>query len=65
MPEYMLDEANFDSPEWKEYKPGIKVAIRPLSNKKMAEAGDLLVLEDDTYGSVIAGVKNLQAAYMA
>lgn len=37
MPEYMIDEANFDAPEWKEYKPGIKVAIRPLSNKKMDE----------------------------
>ena len=35
MPEYLIDDENFDSPEWCEYKPGIKVAIRPLSNKKM------------------------------
>lgn len=47
--------------------PKCAVMQSPLSvdGKKMAEAGDLLVLEDDTYGSVIVGVKNLQAAYMA
>ena len=36
-----------------------------VDGKKNAEAGDLMVLEHDTYGSVIVLVKNLQAAYMA
>ena len=31
----------------------------------VAEAGDLKVLEDSTYGSVIARVKNLVSAYAA
>lgn len=34
-----------------------------VDGKVMAEAGDLQVLEDATYGSVIARVKNLQSGY--
>jgi len=47
--------------------PKVGVLNAPLSvdGKRLAEAGDLQVLEDDTYGSVIVKVKNLQATYMA
>ena len=47
--------------------PKCAVLNAPLSvdGKKLAEAGDLVVLQDDTYGSVIARVKNLQTAYAA
>lgn len=47
--------------------PSVGVLSAPLSvdGKRMAEAGDLRVLEDSTYGSVIAVVKNLQATYAA
>lgn len=47
--------------------PKCAVLNAPLSvdGKKLAEAGDLIVLQDDTYGSVIARVKNLQTAYVA
>ena len=33
------------------------------SNKRIAEAGDLQVLEDETHGSVIARVKNMVSGY--
>jgi len=59
-----------------EYEPGHKYQVElifpkvavlnsPLSvnGKVLAEAGDMAVLEDDTYGSVIVNVKNLQAGY--
>ena len=47
--------------------PKVAVLTSPISvdGKVNAEAGDLLVLQDDTYGSVIAYVKNLQASYAA
>lgn len=47
--------------------PKCAILTAPLSvdGKKLAEAGDLVVLQDDTYGSVIARVKNLQTAYAA
>ena len=47
--------------------PDVAVVTAPISvdGKRLAEAGDLLVLEDDTYGSVIAFVKNVQSAYAA
>ena len=47
--------------------PKLGVLRAPLSvdGKKNAEAGDLIVLQDDTYGSVIAKVKNLVSAYAA
>ena len=47
--------------------PRVAVLSAPLSTsgKKVAEAGDLQVLEDGTYGSVIAIVKNKVASYAA
>jgi hypothetical protein len=47
--------------------PQLGVLSAPLStnNKRVAEAGDLQVLEHATYGSVIAVVKNLVATYAA
>jgi len=35
------------------------------SGKKLAQAGDLAVLQDDTYGSVIIKIKNLVSGYAA
>lgn len=46
-------------------KVGVLSAPLSVSGKRVAEAGDLLVLQDDTYGSVIAFVKNLQSSYAA
>ena len=47
--------------------PKVGVLTAPLSvdGKRMAEAGDLQVLQDATYGSVIIKVKNVQTAYAA
>ncbi len=47
--------------------PKVAVLNAPLSvnGKRLAEAGDLIVLEDATEGSVIATVKNLVATYAA
>ena len=47
--------------------PKCSILNAPISNddQKLAEAGDLIVLQDDTYGSVVATVKNLQTAYAA
>lgn len=47
--------------------PKLGVLSAPLSTdgKRIAEAGDLQVLQDATYGSVIAVVKNLVATYAA
>lgn len=44
---------------------GILSAAMSTDSKKIAEAGDLQVLEDDTYGSIIARVKNLVPTYAA
>lgn len=46
--------------------PKCAILNAPLSvdGKKLAEAGELVVLQDGTYGSVIARVKNLQTAYV-
>lgn len=44
---------------------GILTAPISVDGKRIAEAGDLTVLEDDTYGSVIAKVKNVQETYAA
>jgi len=62
--------AVFDSPHAYQVEliwPRVAVLNAPLSvdGKRLAEAGDLAVLEDPVYGSVIARVKNLQAAYAA
>ncbi len=46
-------------------KCGVLSAPISVNGKRIAEAGDLMVLQDDTYGSVIAKVKNLQSAYAA
>ena len=60
--------AVFDSPHayqadlvWP--KCGFLNAPLSVDGKRLAEAGDILVMEDDTYGSVIAMIKNLQSAY--
>ena len=47
--------------------PRCAMLSAPISadGKRLAEAGDMVVLEDDTYGSVIVKVKNLQAGYAA
>jgi len=47
--------------------PKVALLSAPLSvdGKRVAEAGDMVPLEDDTYGSVIAKVKNLQETYAA
>lgn len=37
MPVYLIDDENFDTPEWCEYREGVSLFIRPLSNKKMEE----------------------------
>lgn len=68
---YILAEgAVYDSPHKYQVEiifPKAALLKAPLSvdGKKIAEAGDLLVLEHDTYGSVIAKVKNLQSTYAA
>lgn len=45
--------------------PKVAVLAAPISvdGKRLAEAGDIQVLEHDTYGSVIVNVQNLQTAY--
>ncbi|MBW1777098.1 MAG: hypothetical protein JRJ54_05820 [Deltaproteobacteria bacterium] len=68
---YVLAEgAVYDSPHKYQVElifPKVGVLTSPISvdGKRLAEAGDLAVLQDDTYGSVIAKVKNLQSAYAA
>ncbi len=68
---YVLAEgAVYDSPHKYQVEliwPKVSVMAAPISvdGKRLAEAGDLQVLEDDTYGSVIAKIKNLQATYAA
>jgi hypothetical protein len=68
---YILAEgAVFDSPHKFTVElifPKCAVLSSPISvnGKKLAEAGDLQVLYDSTYGSVIANVKNEVATYMA
>ncbi len=47
--------------------PQVAVLSAPvnLDGKRLAEAGDLTVLEHDTYGSVIVNIKNKVATYAA
>lgn len=68
--EILAEGAVFDSPH--KYTvhivfPLLSVVKAPISvdGKRIAEAGDLLPLEDSTYGSVIAIVKNMQETYAA
>lgn len=44
-------------------KLGLLSAPMSVSDKKLAESGDFVVLEDSTYGSVIVRVKNLWPGY--
>lgn len=68
---YILAEgAIYDTPHKYQVEiifPSIAVLSSPISvdGKRLAEAGDMIVLEDATYGSVIAKVKNLQEEYAA
>jgi hypothetical protein len=68
---YILAEgAVYDTPHKYQAEiifPKVAVLNAPLSvdGKRLAEAGDIQVLEDDTYGSVIVKVKNLQTTYAA
>lgn len=68
---YILAEgAVYDTPHKYQVEiifPKVAVLSSPISvdGKRLAEAGDLQVLEHDTYGSVIVNVKNLQATYAA
>jgi len=68
---YILAEgAVYDSPHKYQVEivfPAVSVLSAPISvdGKRLAEAGDLKVLEDATYGSVVTAVKNLQATYAA
>jgi hypothetical protein len=68
---YILAEgAVYDTPHKYQVEiifPKVAVLAAPISadGKRLGEAGDLQVLEDDTYGSVIAKIKNLQATYAA
>jgi len=66
----LLEGAIYDTPHKYQVEcifPKVGVLGSPISvdGKRLAEAGDLQVLEHDTYGSVIAKVKNLQATYAA
>lgn len=44
-------------------KVAVKKAQKGVDNNRLSEAVTLQVLEDDTYGSVVLNVKNLQAKY--
>lgn len=44
-------------------KLGVLEAPISVNGKRLGEKGDMIVLEDDTYGSVIVKVKNLQTGY--
>lgn len=68
---YILAEgAVYDDPHKYQVEiifPKVAVLTAPISadGKRLAEAGDLVVLEDDTYGSVLVNVKNKAATYAA
>lgn len=66
----LAEGAVYDSPHKYQVEiifPKVAVMAAPISvdGKRLGEAGDLQVLEDDTYGSVIVKIKNLQATYAA
>ena len=66
----LAEGATFDAPHKYTVQllfPKVAVINAPLSanGKRLAEAGDFIVLEDSTEGSVIATVKNLVATYAA
>ena len=66
----LAEGATFDAPHKYTVQllfPKVAVIDAPLSanGKRLAEAGDFIVLEDSAEGSVIATVKNLVATYAA
>ena len=68
----LVEGAAYDASPLQKYQvelifPKVGVLSAPVSvdGKRLAEAGDLQVLEDDTYGSVVVKVKNKQATYAA
>ena len=66
----LAEGATFDAPHKYTVQllfPKVAVINAPLSanGKRLAEAGDFIVLEDSAEGSVIATVKNLVATYAA
>ena len=68
--EILAEGAIYDTPHKYQSRivfPKVAVLSAPLSTggKRVAEAGDMVVLEDDTYGSVITKTKNLQSTYAA
>jgi len=68
--EILAEGAVYDSPHKYQSRivfPKVGVITAPLSvgGKRVAEVGDLGVMEDDTYGSVITKTKNLQSTYAA
>lgn len=68
--EILTEGAIYDDPHKYQSRivfPKVGVISAPLSvgGKRIAEAGDMHVLEDDTYGSVITKTKNLQSTYAA
>jgi len=68
--EILAEGAVYDSPHKYQSRivfPKVGVITAPLNvgGKRVAEVGDLRVLEDDTYGSVITKTKNLQSTYAA
>lgn len=44
-------------------KLGVLEAPISVNGKRLGEKGDMTVLQDDTYGSIIVKVKNLQSSY--
>lgn len=46
-------------------KLGVLEAPISVNGKRLGEKGDMQVLQDDTYGSIIVKVKNLQTGYAA
>ena len=68
--EILAEGAIYDTPHKYQSRivfPKVGVVTAPLNvgDKRIAEVGDLHVMEDDTYGSVITATKNLQSTYAA
>lgn len=68
--EILAEGAVYDSPHKYQSRiifPKVGVVDAPISisGHVVAEVGDLKVLQDDTYGSVITKTKNLQSTYAA
>jgi hypothetical protein len=59
----LYDATNYYQVEIIFPKVGVLTSPIALDGKRLSESGDLQVLEDGTYGSVIVKVKNLQTTY--